>query len=276
MENHGIILIFACNFQYLKKVIYVSFLLASMMSGLLLHAAPRRLTTQGHAFLDAFLPQVHAVNQRIAFERKLVLAQVQKFQQTGMLGPQAWLVMKGLAGKYHVDTIVPSGPDLEDELSWRMEMLLQRVDIIPYEIVAAQAIIESGWGKSSAAKKTHNYFGITTTRKGRGFSVTASATTAYFLKEYDHLREGIEDYALILNTHGAYRIFRELRHQARQELRIPTPHELLPGLIRWSERREAYLAKLALVIDHYLPAYNQNKRDIGLEHEPRLWVLKRN
>ena len=142
-------------------------------------------------------------------------------------------------------------------------------------LVPFQAIIESGWGRSNAAKKTHNYFGITTTRRGMGFAVTASATTTYFLKAYDHLRAGIEDYALILNTHGAYRTFRELRHQARQELRIPTPHELLPGLIRWSERREAYLAKLALVIDHYLPAYNQTKQDIGLHPEPRLWVLKR-
>jgi Bax protein len=239
-------------------------------------AAPRRLTTHGHAFLDAFLPEVHAVNQRIAFERKLALAQVQQFQKKGSLGPQAWLLLKDLAVKYHVDTLVPTGTNMEDEWSWRMEMLLQRIDVIPYEIVAAQAIIESGWGRSASAKKTHNYFGITTTRRGMGFAVTASATTTYFLKEYDHLKAGIEDYALILNTHGAYRTFRELRHQARQELRIPTPHELLPGLIRWSERREAYLAKLALVIDHYLPAYHQTKQDIGLDHEPRLWVLKRN
>jgi Bax protein len=267
-------LTFACNFQYLKKVIYLWSLFASLLLANHVQAAPRRLTTHGHAFLDAFLPEVHAVNQHIAFERKLALAQVQQFQKVGKLGPQAWLILKELAGKYQVDTLVPSAPNMNDELSWRMEMLLQRVDIIPYEIVAAQAIIESGWGRSNAAKKTHNYFGITSTRRGMGFAVTASATTTYFLKAYDHLRAGIEDYALILNTHGAYRTFRELRHQARQELRIPTPHELLPGLIRWSERREAYLAKLALVIDHYLPAYNQNKQDIGLHHEPRLWVLK--
>ena len=48
-------------------------------------------------------------------------------------------------------------PALAEELKWGL----------PMEVMAAQAILESGWGRSKLAKEYHNYFGIKEYRKGR-------------------------------------------------------------------------------------------------------------
>jgi hypothetical protein len=49
----------------------------------------------------------------------------------------------------------------------------QRATGVPASVTLAQAIIESGWGKSGLSKKYHNYFGI----KGKGTAGTAVMST---------------------------------------------------------------------------------------------------
>jgi len=46
-------------------------------------------------------------------------------------------------------------PALKEELKWGL----------PMEVMTAQAILESGWGRSKLAKEQHNYFGIKEYRK---------------------------------------------------------------------------------------------------------------
>ena len=41
---------------------------------------------------------------------------------------------------------------------------------IPLEIMTAQAILESGWGRSKLASKHYNYFGIKEYRKGKNYA----------------------------------------------------------------------------------------------------------
>src|SRR5210317_1312663 len=48
-------------------------------------------------------------------------------------------------------------PSLAEELKWGL----------PMEVMTAQAILESGWGRSRLAKDYNNYFGIKEYRKGR-------------------------------------------------------------------------------------------------------------
>ncbi len=49
-------------------------------------------------------------------------------------------------------------PSLAEEMKWGL----------PLEVMTAQAILESGWGRSELAGKCNNYFGIKEYRKNRG------------------------------------------------------------------------------------------------------------
>ena len=65
---------------------------------------------------------------------------------------------------------------------------------IPSELIVAQAIIETGWGKSRFANEANNLFGI---REG--------------LKEFKTKCDSVADYIRIINEVPAYAEFREMR-----------------------------------------------------------------
>ncbi len=65
---------------------------------------------------------------------------------------------------------------------------------IPKELVVAQAVIETGWGKSRFANESNNLFGI---QSG--------------LKEFKTKCDSVADYIRIINEVPAYAEFREMR-----------------------------------------------------------------
>jgi Bax protein len=65
---------------------------------------------------------------------------------------------------------------------------------IPKELVVAQAVIETGWGKSRFANEANNLFGI---RSG--------------LKSFETKCDSVKDYIRIINEVPAYAEFREMR-----------------------------------------------------------------
>lgn len=89
---------------------------------------------------------------------------------------------------------------------------------VPYEVIIAQAALETGWGQRQIKTKTgdqsHNYFGIKAglSWEGKTASVT---TTEYYNNEpvkmqdmfrvYDTHNEGIEDYIQLLKNDRRYR-----------------------------------------------------------------------
>ncbi len=162
---------------------------------------------------------------------------------------QLWSIAK----KYDEPTYTPKTGHIKAQIWWRIQNLAHKVDEIPEEIVLAQAILESGWGKSGAARSTFNFFGLTSRSQTGNPLVTSSGSTHYYLKSYNNMHEGIKDYALTINTHWAYKDFRNMRFNYRHQGKSLDPCQLTQGLLRWSERRERYTAKLRLVIRRYLP-----------------------
>ena len=65
---------------------------------------------------------------------------------------------------------------------------------VPSELIVAQAIIETGWGKSRFANEANNLFGI---RQG--------------LKVFETKCDSVADYIRIINEVPAYAEFREMR-----------------------------------------------------------------
>ena len=124
--------------------------------------------------------------------------------------------------------------------------LIERVDVIPRALALAQAAIESGWGTSRFARQGNNLYGERTysrrakgiaPRDATGFKVTAFKSAAASVRSYMHN----------LNTHAAYRRFREARAHVRKT-RAPTSMELAAYLEAYSEKREVYVRTIRRVI----------------------------
>jgi len=215
---------------------------------------PITLSKQCETFLSEIGPEIDRANNRIRVRRVVMHRIHRQLLHSTSLTPTGWALLQHFGKQFNMlaeDYVHEGLPDSESLVSFLWE-LDKRMDLIPKEIVLAQAILESGWGRSSTAQLTYNYFGITSRSPGKGFEVTRSKSRIYYLKQYDSRLDGIVDYMHLLNTHPAYKSFRDLRQFERRR-GMNNPVALLPGLIRWSERKTSYLAKLQLIIERYLP-----------------------
>ena len=107
---------------------------------------------------------------------------------------------------------------------------------VPYEMVTAQAVLESAWGNSRFAEKANNLFGIRvfkTTQphmlpegmeKWPGWGVRVFATKCDSVKEYIRL----------MNEHPAYERFRKLRIKQLSLYGKMDPIELVKTLDKFS------------------------------------------
>ena len=76
--------------------------------------------------------------------------------------------------------------------------------------IIAQAILESGWGKSSLASKYHNYFGLKCGSSWKGKSVNMATKEEYKVgtltnirdnfRVYDSMEDGVKGYFDFINT----------------------------------------------------------------------------
>ena len=78
-------------------------------------------------------------------------------------------------------------------------------DRIPVNLVVAQAILESDWGKSRFAQQGNNYFGIRAV-ENEDYILSDSGKK---LKAYKTQCESVDDYIYLLSFGKPYRIFKE-------------------------------------------------------------------
>lgn len=86
----------------------------------------------------------------------------------------------------------------------------EKYDIKCVSVVIAQAILESGWGKSSLATKYNNYFGLKCGSTWKGKSVNLATKEEYTegtytnikanFRVYDSVEEGVKGYFDFINT----------------------------------------------------------------------------
>ncbi len=123
-------------------------------------------------------------------------------------------------------------------------VLISRLHTFPVSIVLAQAAIESGWGSSRFFLQANNPFGIWSFDP-KHQRIAADSTrngTKVFLRQFDDLEQAIGNYYLLLATGKPFAAFRRARLQTNN------PDTLIQALKMYSERREAYIDDLALVI----------------------------
>ncbi|MBO6948045.1 MAG: glucosaminidase domain-containing protein [Rhodospirillales bacterium] len=126
--------------------------------------------------------------------------------------------------------------------------LLRRVDVIPASLVLAQAALESGWGTSRFARKGNNFFGMRTynedvkgldPKEAEGFKVI----------KFKNIGASVRSYMKNLNTHDAYKSFRQHRVDQRAAGGTPKGRGLTNYLTAYSEIPEKYGARLRGMMD---------------------------
>ena len=86
-------------------------------------------------------------------------------------------------------------------------------DVIPvnFEVLLAQAALESGWGNSRFALEGKNLFGIRTYDLTEPHMLPSNNPKKWGVRVYMHECDSVQHYIDILNNGGAYEKYRELR-----------------------------------------------------------------
>lgn len=129
--------------------------------------------------------------------------------------------------------------------------ILAALETHPNSIVLAQAAIESGWGNSRIFGAGNNLFGIWSysAREPRIPAAIKRDGETIYLRKYSDISESISDYFKTIGRSRHYAGFRKARKESNEV------EKLIPHLINYSERREAYISQLRTMI-----RYNQLKQ----------------
>lgn len=145
----------------------------------------------------------------------------------------------------------------DDEKNWLEQMLkkynaataadlLVKMDIVPKGMALAQGALESGWGTSSLARRGNAFFGMIS--GSGGFSA------------YKSPQDSVSDYIHNLNTHPAYKEFRQARAQARANRQKLNSWQLIGHLGRYSERGQAYISHVKdMMSTPYIKNLDENR-----------------
>ncbi|ENM5926183.1 glucosaminidase domain-containing protein, partial [Vibrio mimicus] len=145
---------------------------------------------------------------------------------------------------------------------WIKEML-HRVDVIPEALVLTQAANESAWGTSRFAREANNYFGQWCYNSGCGLVPLERAPGAtHEVAKFDSVQDSILGYFMNVNRNAAYQDLREIRFQLRQKKKNPICDEsafaMSNGLLKYSERGEAYVQDLQAMMSANQKYWNDN------------------
>ena len=122
------------------------------------------------------------------------------------------------------------------------------MDIIPVSIALAQAANESGWGTSRFALEGNALFGQWTWSKKGISPADSDADSTHKILQFQILKASVRAYKNNLNTHNAYRKFREARAKLRQENKKIIGLDLTKYLKNYASIGEKYVEILDDII----------------------------
>ena len=167
---------------------------------------PKDLKTLGDTkkkrelFIKIILPLILDENEKIIDDRTRLFKLLNKSFNT--VGERVWL--KRRFKEYKIE-------------NGDLAKLKMRMDIIPVSLAIAQAANESGWGTSRFALEGNALFGQWTWSKKGISPKNKDPNQSHKILQFQILKASVRAYKNNLNTHNAYREFREVRAQLRQE-----------------------------------------------------------
>ena len=198
---------------------------------------PKDLKTLGNTqqkrelFIKILLPLILSENEKITNDRERLFKILGKDFNT--VGERVWL--KRRFKEYRID---------DKDLS----KLKMRMDIIPVSIALAQAANESGWGTSRFALEGNALFGQWTWSKKGISPKDANSNSTHKILQFQILKASVRAYKNNLNTHNAYKEFREARAKMRGEDKKITGLDLTMHLERYASIGEKYVEILEDII----------------------------
>ncbi len=183
-------------------------------------------------FIKIILPLILDENEKITDDRKKLFKILSKDFNT--VGERVWL--KRRFKEYKID---------DQDLS----KLKMRMDIVPVSIALAQAANESGWGTSRFALEGNALFGQWTWSKKGISPKNADPDQNHKILQFQILKASVRAYKNNLNTHNAYKEFREARAQLRQKNSPINGLELTKYLKNYAAIGEKYVVILDDIIE---------------------------
>ncbi len=131
--------------------------------------------------------------------------------------------------------------------SWKK--LLERVDAVALEVALAQSANESAWGQSRFAKQGNNFFGQWCYRKGCGIvPKRRDKGTRHEVAKFKTVNDSVRSYIKNINTGRVYAPLRKVRREDREKGKPANAYDQAGGLIKYSQRREAYVKEIRSMI----------------------------
>ena len=198
---------------------------------------PKDLKTLGDTrlkrelFIKIVLPLILAENNKITEDREKLFKILSKNFNT--VGERVWLKRRFKEYK------------IEDKDLSKLKM---RMDIIPVSLALAQAANESGWGTSRFALEGNALFGQWTWSKKGITPKNQDANASHKVLQFQILKASVRAYKNNLNTHNAYREFREKRAQLRQDNKQITGLDLVQYVKNYASIGEKYVVILEDII----------------------------
>jgi len=188
--------------------------------------------TKRDLFIKILLPLILDENKKITENREKLFKILGKNFNTP--GERIWL--KRRFKQYNI-----SDGDLSK--------LKMRMDIIPVSLALAQAANESGWGTSRFALEGNALFGQWTWSKKGITPKNKDPNKTHKVLQFQILKASVKAYKNNLNTHNAYREFREARAKLRQDGKQISGLELAKHIKNYASIGEKYVVIIEDIIE---------------------------
>tara|TARA_B100000029_G_scaffold467559_1_gene503893 strand:+ start:1496 stop:2554 length:1059 start_codon:yes stop_codon:yes gene_type:complete len=193
-------------------------------------------------FISIVLPLIVEANRDLKLKRSRLNKLYDKLgrDQTLTLKEHRWLINLALENSIKISQI--------NKIKIA-ENLLKNVDTIPNSIAIAQAAKESGWGTSRFAIEGNALFGQWTFNNANGLiPKERQLGEDHYVRSFSSLKDSVKSYMKNINTHKAYKSFREKRFNYRQNNKSLDPLVLVHELSSYAELNN-YTEILQLIIE---------------------------
>ena len=190
-------------------------------------------------FFNYLLPGINKKNNEIQLLRKKVIERDISKEE-----------LAKLYKKYRID----EGSEID--------VLLEKIDIIPPSLVLSQAALESNWGRSRFAKFYHNYFGLWCFERGCGvIPKKRDKGDTHEVAKFSSPEKAIDFYFLSINRNKSYEVLRKIRQDKRSKSQSITGLSLSEGLTNYAEIGYAYVDRVRkIIITNELSKFDRKKR----------------